>query len=157
MRFALVDRITEVEAPDRIEGLKVVAMSEAYLEHHFPEQPILPGMLILESAVQLAGWLEAQRTGCASWLLLEKVRSAKYVHFVVPGDTLTLRATCTERTDTHATYRVAGSLDGKRQCDLEFTGRLVALETLMDPDEARRDLDVLKRHSPLHGGGGREA
>ena len=153
MRFLLVDRITEVKAPDGIVGLKVVAMTEAYLEHHFPEQPILPGMLILESAVQLAGWLEAERTACAQWLLLEKVRSAKYVHFVVPGDTLTLEATCSERTDTHATYRVAGTLDGKRQCDLEFTGRFVALATLMDPDEAKRDLNVLKRQSPLHGGG----
>ena len=155
MRFLLIDAISEVVLPDTINGDKVVAMSEDYLEHHFPEQPILPGMLILESAAQLAGWLEAERTDFESWLLLEQVRSAKYVHFVVPGDRLTLEATCTERTETHATYRVAGRLGNKRQCDLEFTGRLVPLASLLDPTDARRDLAVLKRESPLHGGGGR--
>ena len=153
MRFTLIDAIEAVSLPDAITGAKVVAMSEDYLEHHFPEQPILPGMLILESAVQLVGWLEAERTSFNSWFLLESVRTAKYVHFVVPGDRLTLEATCTERTETTASYRVAGRLGDKRQCDLEFAGRLVSLDSLFDPAEARRDLAVLKRESPLFGGG----
>ena len=59
MRFLLLDRIEEVVPGQSVRGWKNASMTEDYFEWHFPERPIVPGVLVLESFVQLAGWAEA--------------------------------------------------------------------------------------------------
>ena len=56
MRYLLIDHITEWKSGESIMGVKNVAMSEDFLEFHFPKNPIMPGILLLEGLVQLAGW-----------------------------------------------------------------------------------------------------
>ncbi len=70
MRFLLVDRIDDVEKDRSIRGSKLAAMSEDYFEWHFPERPIVPGVLILEACAQLAGWLEAASSDFERWFLI---------------------------------------------------------------------------------------
>ena len=59
MRYLLVDRIIALDPGNNITGVKNVAMSEDFLEFHFPKNPIMPGIMLLEALVQLSGWLEA--------------------------------------------------------------------------------------------------
>ena len=147
MRFLLVDRIHEVEPGARIRGAKCAAMSEDYFEWHFPERPIVPGMLILEACSQLAGWLEAATSEFTTWSLLEEVRSARYYDFALPGDVIEFELTCTERGEERSTYEAETRVDGKRGATFEFVTRTVALDTLEDGARMRRQFDTLRRET----------
>ncbi|MEM8865751.1 MAG: beta-hydroxyacyl-ACP dehydratase, partial [Planctomycetota bacterium] len=57
MRFWLLDAIEEVSPDERLVAVKNVSYSEEYLQDHFPEFPVLPGVFMLEAATQAAAWL----------------------------------------------------------------------------------------------------
>ena len=145
MRFLLVDRIREVEIDRAIRGWKNAAMSEDYFEWHFPERPIVPGMLILEACVQLAGWLEAASSDFERWFLLDRVRTARYDAFAGPGDRIDLhveRLPC-EDPDRRA-FRGTSGVGEARGAAIEFEGRVVPLATLETRAKARHDYAVLR-------------
>lgn len=145
MRFLLVDRIVHVEPGTSIEGYKNVAMSEDYLTWHFPEQPILPGMLILESFAQLAGWLEAVSSGFERWVLLDRVRSARYYQFCVPGDRVLLTLEQLEGDDSaRRVYRGESRVDGERRATVEFEAAVVPLTDLEERERAVRTYEALQ-------------
>ncbi len=91
--FLLVDRIIALEPGKRIVGLKNVTINEPFFQGHFPERPIMPGVLIVESLAQVGGILALLATpehqGNASLFLmtLDKVR---FRQPVFPGDQLRL-------------------------------------------------------------------
>ena len=55
--FLLVDRIVEIDSDKRIVGLKNVTINEQFFQGHFPEAPVMPGVLIIEAMAQVAGIL----------------------------------------------------------------------------------------------------
>jgi UDP-3-O-[3-hydroxymyristoyl] N-acetylglucosamine deacetylase/3-hydroxyacyl-[acyl-carrier-protein] dehydratase len=91
--FLLVDRILEVQGRQRIVGVKNVTINEEFFQGHYPGQPIMPGVLILEAMAQLGGILlcqDLEHTGKIAVLLsLDKV---KFRRAVTPGDQLLLEA-----------------------------------------------------------------
>lgn len=91
--FLLVDRILSVEIGKRIVGLKNVTINEPFFAGHFPHNPIMPGVLIIEAMAQVGGILallsvpEHQGNPAIFLMSLDKVRFRKPV---VPGDQLIL-------------------------------------------------------------------
>jgi 3-hydroxyacyl-[acyl-carrier-protein] dehydratase len=89
--FLLVDRILEMEPGKRIKGLKNVTINEPFFQGHFPKQPVMPGVLIIEAMGQTGGVLAAsslpkQEQGqLIIFMGMDKVRFRKPV---VPGDQL---------------------------------------------------------------------
>ena len=83
-------RISEWKANEQITGVKNVAMSEDFLEFHFPKNPVMPGVLLIEAFSQLAGWLEAVSSDFKNWFLITKVRQCKFYGFALPGDQVEL-------------------------------------------------------------------
>ena len=139
MRFLLVDRIESYEADKRIVGAKVAAMSEDYFEWHFPGRPIMPGMLILEACAQLAGWLEAASSDFENWFLLDRVHSARYMAFAVPGDRIELTLERVDNDDpARRSYRGESKVGTERGAVFEIEGRIVPLESLEAREKARR-------------------
>lgn len=137
MRFLLVDALR----PDgeTLHATKLAAMSEDYFEWHFPERPVVPGVLILEAATQAAGWWSAADSDFTKWLLLDRVHSARYYAFATPGHRIGLALQRVASEDpSRARFLVECDVDGTRSATLEFEGTLVALDGLMDPDDARR-------------------
>lgn len=91
--FLLVDKIVEFEEGKRVKGVKNVTINEPYFTGHFPELPIVPGVMILESMAQVAGTLllkEAKQSGEIAMLIgVDKVRFRKVVK---PGDQMVILA-----------------------------------------------------------------
>jgi 3-hydroxyacyl-[acyl-carrier-protein] dehydratase len=85
----LVDRILEMEE-DRIVGIKNVTVNEPFFNGHFPEFPVMPGVLIVEAMAQVAGVLVLSRIADRKnkLVLLASVDQAKFRKPVVPGDQL---------------------------------------------------------------------
>lgn len=146
MRFFLVDQIVEWKAGDSARGLKCVSMSEDYLEFHFPGNPVMPGVLLLEALAQLAGWLEAASSGFENWLLLERVDRAGFYGFALPGDQVELEVVMEKDAPAgERIFQASASVGGKKKVTAGMAGRLVPLAGLEDVDGCRRQFEHLTR------------
>jgi len=146
MRYILVDRVADWKPWEHITGVKNVAMSEDFLEFHFPKNPIMPGIMLLEALVQLAGWLEAVSTDFEKWFLLSKVLKCNFYGFVLPGDQVNLKITATPGpSEDLKTYSGVGEVNGKRKIKAEFRGNPIALDKIEDIEEQKRFFQILTR------------
>ncbi len=89
--FLLVDRILEIEPLKRIVGIKNVTVNENFFNGHFPQKPVMPGVLIIESMAQTAGILmliEEENRGKTPFFT--GIDRARFRRPVVPGDQLVM-------------------------------------------------------------------
>jgi beta-hydroxyacyl-ACP dehydratase FabZ len=97
--FLMVDRITELEPGKRIVGFKNVTANEEYFQGHFPENPVMPGVLIIEAMAQVGGILARatvseglDKAGSQS-IYFMSIDKVKFRRPVVPGDQLRFELT----------------------------------------------------------------
>ncbi len=109
----LVDRIVESE-PERIVGIKNVTANEPFFAGHFPDYPVMPGVLIIEAMAQVAGVLVLQRIPDRhkKLVLLTMVESAKFRRPVVPGDQLRIEMKVERLRETTAKMFGTASVNG---------------------------------------------
>jgi UDP-3-O-[3-hydroxymyristoyl] N-acetylglucosamine deacetylase/3-hydroxyacyl-[acyl-carrier-protein] dehydratase len=89
--FLLVDRVIEVEGFRRAVGIKNVTINEPYFQGHFPDQPLMPGVLQLEALAQLSGFLLQRKLEHAGKIVvLASIDKVRFRGAVAPGDTLRL-------------------------------------------------------------------
>ena len=156
MKFNLVDKIEEL-TEQRIVGVKYVSLAEEYLADHFPTFPVLPGVMMIEAAVQCAGWLLHYRSGFAkSMAVLKEARNVKYGQFVAPGNHLRMEVELLKTADGGATFKTSGTVGdaqavqmrlelayfnlGEKDAGLsEIDGRLI--------EHHRRRWELLRTHS----------
>ncbi len=121
--FLLVDRILEIE-PDRIVGIKNVTVNEPFFQGHFPEFPVMPGVLIIETMAQVAAVLALKDMGEQKAVFLASVDSAKFRRPVLPGDQLRVEIQVVKRKATVA--KVAGkvTVDGVLVAEAEMMCKL---------------------------------
>ncbi len=121
--FALVDRIVEYEPGKRAVGLKNVTFNEPHFQGHFPGQPIMPGVLIVEAMAQVGGValieLVESEGGLFLFAGIDKVRFRRQV---VPGDQLVM---------TLELLWIKKRRFGKMQARAEVDGNLVTAGELM--------------------------
>ena len=121
--FLLVDRVLELDPGRRILALKSVTFNEEFFQGHFPGQPVMPGVLILEAMAQAGGILVLPPDGSAAGkaFYLVAIEHAKFRRTVVPGDRLTMELNVTrERGNFH---KLAGraEVDGQLAAEAELT------------------------------------
>lgn len=90
--FLLVDRIVDIDGDRSATGIKNVTINEPHFQGHFPEQPVMPGVLIIEAMAQTAGaiCLHSLKSGKPSLVYFMTIDNAKFRRPVVPGDILEL-------------------------------------------------------------------
>jgi len=127
--FLLVDRVLEIEPGKRAVGLKNVTINEPFFQGHFPGQPIMPGVLILEAMAQVGGVLLLSMTGNEGKLAyfggMDKVRFRNPVH---PGDTLIMEVEILKTKGNAGKVRAAARVNDKLVAEGEFLFMLVARE-----------------------------
>jgi 3-hydroxyacyl-[acyl-carrier-protein] dehydratase len=86
--FLLVDRVLEMERLKRIVVIKNVSVNEGFFQGHFPGQPVMPGVLILESMAQAGGFLLLQeiKDRANKLMYLASMNNVKFRRPIVPGD-----------------------------------------------------------------------
>jgi 3-hydroxyacyl-[acyl-carrier-protein] dehydratase len=109
----LVDRIVEL-AEDRIVGIKNVTANEPFFLGHFPDFPVMPGVLIVEAMAQVAGVLVLSRIPDrhSKLVLLASIEQAKFRKPVVPGDQLRIEMIVTKIKSTVAKMHGTATVDG---------------------------------------------
>lgn len=157
MRYLLIDHITEWESGKSIKGIKNVAMSEDFLEFHFPKNPIMPGVMLLEALTQLTGWLEAASSDFQSWFLISRVMKSNFYGFAFPGDQveLEIELISSHQEDTppldggevKRMYRGSGFVKGKKKIIAEFEGQIIPLADIEDTEEQKKFFKVLTREA----------
>ncbi len=94
--FQMIERVTELEENIRAVGIKNVSVNEPYFVGHFPEAPIMPGVLLIESAAQLCSLvITPENENPDKLYVLLKVKDFKFLKPVIPGDTLNIEVKCT--------------------------------------------------------------
>jgi 3-hydroxyacyl-[acyl-carrier-protein] dehydratase len=144
VRFLLVDRILELESGKRARAIKNVAMTEDFLAHHFPDTPIMPGALMAEAAVQLAGWVIREATNFERSGLPIELERARFQELVRPGDQLEVEVKVLEMTDDEARFLASVTCRGRRAASGRFRLRLVPTRDLEAVEEARRMFQILR-------------
>ena len=143
MRFLLVDAIRELESGVRATGIKNVTMSEDFLADHFPNQPIMPGALVLEALVQLADWLVREVTDFQCLGLASSFERIKFRKTIRPGDQLYLEVLIKERNEQRAQIQGKAHCQDKLVTSANFTLTLQPMDLYLDPQEARKSFRLL--------------
>src|SRR5579884_4187142 len=89
--FLMIDRIVDVVAGQHATGIKNVSINESYFQGHFPQRPVMPGVLIIEAMAQTAAVLVVHTLGPDSegkLVYFTNVENARFRRPVFPGDTL---------------------------------------------------------------------
>src|SRR3954470_7360900 len=127
--FLLVDRIVEMEA-ERIVGIKNVTNTEYFFQGHFPDFPVMPGVLIIEAMAQTAGVLvlKSMEDRDRKLVLLVAVENARFRRPVVPGDTLRMEMKVLKRKASVAKMAGVATVDGVVVAEAEVMCKLADKE-----------------------------
>ena len=119
--FLLIDKVIKIEE-NKITALKNVTANEHYFQGHFPTEPVMPGVLIIESLAQAGAVALLSRDEFKGKIAyFAGINNAKFRRKVVPGDTLKLEVELTKiRGKAGVGYGVA-YVEGKKVCEGELT------------------------------------
>jgi 3-hydroxyacyl-[acyl-carrier-protein] dehydratase len=124
--FQLIDRIAALNLADKtISTEAVVPTTSTIFEGHFPGYPLMPGVLLIESMAQTAGWLVVALNRFERMPFLAALKEVKLRTFVNPGARLTLSAKLVHDGSGFAVTDAECRLDGKIICDATITFRVV--------------------------------
>lgn len=125
--FLLIDTIEELEAGVRAVGKKCVSMNEPYFQGHFPGNPVMPGVLIMEALAQVGAVAILTEAGSEGRLaLFGGIKNARFKRQVRPGDVLELSCQLTARKGPVGFGTAEARVGGKLACKAELTFALTS-------------------------------
>lgn len=119
--FLLIDRVIELQEGVKAVGIKNVSVNEPFFQGHFPQQPVMPGVLQVEALAQLGAVAllskEEFKGKTAYFAGIDKV---KFRQKVVPGDTLRLEVEIVKMRRNMGIGKAVATVDGKKVCEGEL-------------------------------------
>ena len=124
--FLLIDRVIEIEGDNSAIGIKNVTINEPHFQGHFPEQPVMPGVLIIEAMAQTAGAICIRSTGedKPSLVYFMTVDGAKFRKPVVPGDRLEIHVKKLKQRGNIWRFACEGIVDGNKVAEAEISAMM---------------------------------
>jgi 3-hydroxyacyl-[acyl-carrier-protein] dehydratase len=122
--FFLLDRIDSYEKGKSLKARKNVTINEPFFTGHFPDYPVMPGVLIVEAMAQAAGVLSVLISGVrkdSEIYFFAGITNAKFRRQVIPGDTLILDIKLTKEMRGVGKYAAIAYVDGTIACSAELT------------------------------------
>ena len=128
--FLLIDRVLELEQGKRCKALKNVTGTEPFFQGHFPGNPVMPGVLIVEAMAQACGIAANALEPDVSrmWLLFAGIDKARFKRPVVPGDQLIIEAEYLAHRMNIWSFAVRATVDGKLVAQAEIRTATVRRE-----------------------------
>jgi UDP-3-O-[3-hydroxymyristoyl] N-acetylglucosamine deacetylase/3-hydroxyacyl-[acyl-carrier-protein] dehydratase len=125
--FLLVDKIIEFKLDEKIIGVKNVTADEWFFEGHFPGQPVMPGVLIIEAMAQTGGVLLLHGTDNPGekLALFTSIQNAKFRRPVYPGDQLVMEVTMNARRSRLAQMNTKAFVDGVLVAEADLSAAIV--------------------------------
>ncbi len=124
----LVDRIQDIVAGESCTGFKNVTFNEPFFQGHFPGEPIMPGVLIVEALAQTAGALVIHTTdlgGNGTSVYFMNIEEAKFRRPVVPGDVLEMKVEKSQSRGSVWKFSGKAYVNGKVHAEAKFTAMIV--------------------------------
>ncbi|KGI77801.1 3-hydroxyacyl-ACP dehydratase FabZ [Oleiagrimonas soli] len=127
--FLLVDRVIELEPGERVVAIKNVTINEPFFQGHFPNHPVMPGVLVIEAMAQAAGTLimlsSKSDSDTKPLFYLAKIDKARFAAKVVPGDQLRLEVRLKRMLRGMGLFEARAVVDGNEvaSCELMCAGR----------------------------------
>ena len=130
--FLLVDRVLELVPNEHIVALKNITMNEPQFPGHFPNHPVMPGVLMIEALAQTAGLLAfksgGKEVGPNSVIYFVGIDGARFKRPVVPGDQLRMEANILRVTRGIWKFAVKATVEGQTACEAELMCTLKELD-----------------------------
>lgn len=125
----LVDRVKDIVLGESATGIKNVTMNEPHFQGHFPDNPIMPGVLIVEAMAQTAGVLvvrstEGDKTGMQ--VLFMSIDNARFRKPVIPGDVLEIKVLKKQSRGPVWKFSAVAEVDGKKVAEADFAAMVTA-------------------------------
>ena len=126
--FMLVDRIVDIAGDESCIGIKNVTFNEPQFQGHFPEQPVMPGVLLVEGMAQTAGAIcvNASTSGRPRIVYFMTIDKAKFRKPVIPGDRVEFHMKKLNQRRNMWWYRGVAKVDGTIVCEAELSAMLVS-------------------------------
>jgi 3-hydroxyacyl-[acyl-carrier-protein] dehydratase len=122
--FLLIDRVIEMKEGESLVAIKNVTINEPFFTGHFPQRPVMPGVLILEALAQAAGVLAYKSTNTlfsdGVLYLLAGIDNARFRRIVEPGDQLRLEVKVIRSKQDIWKIEGTARVDGEVACSAEF-------------------------------------
>ncbi|MEP2530579.1 3-hydroxyacyl-ACP dehydratase FabZ [Shimia sp.] len=127
--FLLVDKVVEIDGFKSAKGIKNVTMNEPHFQGHFPGQPIMPGVTIVEAMAQTSAVLVGVAMDLADKELLVYfmgLDKCKFRRMVVPGDVLEMKVATLRGKPGAKVWKFEGvaTVEGELACEVEFTAMM---------------------------------
>jgi 3-hydroxyacyl-[acyl-carrier-protein] dehydratase len=135
--FLLVDRIIELEPGQRAVGIKNVTINEDYFRGHFPEEPVMPGVLLIEALAQVgAVALLSMKEFRGRIAYFGGINRARFRKKVVPGDRLTLITEIVQRRGPMGIGKAEAFVDNEKVAEAELVFAIGAAPSGAAPSDA---------------------
>jgi 3-hydroxyacyl-[acyl-carrier-protein] dehydratase len=125
--FLLIDRVVEIEPKQRIVAIKNVSLNEPQFQGHFPDYPIMPGVLMVEAIAQAGGALLLTEIPDREnkLMVFTSIDSAKFRRPVVPGDQVRIEVKVLNWRSTAVRMQGTATVEGKVVCEATVMCALV--------------------------------
>lgn len=127
--FLLIDKVRDIVPFESGIGVKNVTCNEPHFQGHFPDEPVMPGVMVVEAMAQTAGVVVGLSLGLMDKTMLTyfmSIDNCKFRRMVVPGDVLELHCTVIRKGGKIWKFRGEAKVDGQVAAEADFTAMMGA-------------------------------